>query len=225
MAATAWDKVPQSFESDVEISRGPRRWRFSSREFPDAVSERQSRRGTIQSAAPEATRDKELGRRQGQRTGRRLAGGRRLPGGRRSSALWISTRDLRRRARALLDIRRCFAVGINAAGSPLEGRDPGMTWDGELERATERITTRGFRQPPRLPTPCPRFSGGFPLGVKANAEASVWRSHAASTTTSSDQGTKNLEEEPTRSGRPLFPEGGAVLRAPGIGPCIACWCS
>ena len=71
----------------------------------------------------------------------------------------------------------------------------------------------------------PRGFGWFSLGVKANAEAAVWGSHAANTTTSSDQDTKIPEEEPTRSGRPLFPEGGAVLRAPGIGPCIACWCS
>ena len=51
------------------------------------------------------------------------------------------------------------------------------------------------------------------MGVKANAEAAVWRSHAANTTTSSDQGTKIRRR--VRRGRDApFPEGEAVLRAP-----------
>ena len=64
-------------------------------------------------------------------------------------------------------------------------------WDKELEGPYWRTSRRGDpASRPVVPTPCPGFLGGFPLGVKANAEAAVWRSHAANTTTSSDQGTK-----------------------------------
>ena len=116
---------------------------------------------------------------------------------------WKTSRDTRERTRASLEFQRTldearmlrhwrFPPGEpNAVESSLEGRVPGTSWDKELEGPYWRTSRRGDpASRPVVPTPCPGFLGGFPLGVKANAEAAVWRSHAANTTTSSDQGTK-----------------------------------
>ena len=93
-----------------------------------------------------------------------------------------------------------------------------MTWDRELERATERNTTRGFRQPPRLPTLCPGFLGGFPLGVKANAEAAVWRGHAANTTHFFRPGYEDSRRGANAVGTPAFSRGGSSVASTGYRP-------
>ena len=95
------------------------------------------------------------------------------------------------------------------AGPTEEGKDTGGTAKGDSSAGSEtsspRTLQRGDRvSRPVVPTPCPGFLGGFPLGLKANAEAAVWRGHAANTTTFFRPVYDDSEEDSTRSGRPLF---------------------